>query len=176
MSSEKQKLAFWLMPSADAKPFFVSLVQELARRFDAPVFEPHVTLQGAEMDGEDAIASFAKIAAKHSPIDLQIAGIEFSTEFTKTLYVQFRVSHEATALSDALASDNGYHFNPHLSLLYKTMAATEKSELARGITIPFEHVRCDALKLVSVPRPVRGPEDVHTWRVLAEQPLRGTSK
>ena len=176
MTSDKQKLAFWLMPSADAQPFFVSLVQELARRFDAPGFEPHITLQGAEMDGEDAIALFERIAAKHSPIDLQIEGIDFSSEFTKTLYVQFTVSREATALSDAFAFDTGYPFNPHLSLLYKTMAETETSELARKITVPFEQVRCDALKLVSVPRPVRGPEDVHTWRVLAEQPLRGTSK
>ena len=176
MTADKQKLAFWLMLSADAKPFFVSLVEELARRLDAPVFEPHVTLQGAEMDLGEALALMEKVAANHSPLELQIAGIECSEKYTKTLYVQFRQSDEASAISDAIASDSGYEFDPHLSLLYKTMAEAQKEELAREITIPFAQVRCDAVKLVSVPRPIKGPEDVDAWRVLAEQPLGGGSR
>ena len=180
MSPDKETLAFWLMPSAETKPFFVSLVEELARRLNAPVFEPHVTLQGAEMDGREALALLEKIAANHSPVELQIAGIEFSEKYSKTLYVQFTPVREATAISDAFAdgagSDSGYQFDPHLSLLYKTMAEAEQEELARQITIPFAHVRCDAVKLVSVPRPVEGPEDVHAWSVLAEQPLGGATK
>ena len=180
MSPDKEKLAFWLMPSADAKPFFVSLVEELARRLNAPVFEPHVTLQGAEMDSGEALALLERVAAFHTPLELGIAGIEFSEKYTKTLYVQFRASAEATAISDAFAdgvgSDGGYEFDPHLSVLYKTMTDAEKEELAREITIPFAQVRCDAVKLVSVPRPIKGPEDVHAWRALAEQPLGGGSR
>ena len=180
MTADKQKLAFWLMPSADAKPFVASLVEELARRLDAPVFEPHVTLQGAEMEEPAARALLKNVAAAHAPVGLQIAGIEFSEKFTKTLYVQFTPSDTATAISNAIAegvgSDSGYEFDPHLSLVYKTMTGPEKQALAREIAIPFEQVRCDSLKLVSVPQSIKGPEDVHAWRMLAEQPLGGGSK
>lgn len=175
MNSEKQKLAFWLMPSADAKPSFVSLVEELARRLEAPAFEPHVTLQGAELDELHAVALLEKIAGRYAPVDLQIGGIEFSEKYTKTLYVQFRSSNEASAISSAIAdsaaSTGGYKFDPHLSLLYKTVSAAEKQELARRIKLPFEAVRFDAVKLVSVPTPVEGPEDVRAWRTIAERPL-----
>ena len=176
MNSDKQKLAFWLMPSADAKPFFVSLVEELARRLDAPVFEPHVTLRGAELEQREAVALLEKITDRYAPVDLQIGGIEFSEQYTKTLYVQFGSSAGASAISTAIAegaeSTGGYKFDPHLSLLYKAMPQAQKQELAREINIPFERVRFEAVKLVSVPTPVEGPEDVRAWRTIAERPLK----
>lgn len=180
MASEKQQIAFWLMPSSEAEPYFVSLVEELARRLHAPLFEPHVTLQGAKLDEEQALAVMEEIAARSSPVDLEIAGFEFSEIYTKTLYVQFRASAAATALSDAIAekarSCGGYHFDPHLSLVYKRMTKTEQEALAREVRIPFGHVRCDRLKAVSVPSSIEGPEDVHAWRVLGEQLLGEGSK
>ena len=175
MHSDKQKLAFWMMPSADAKPFFASLVEELARRMDAAVFEPHVTLRGAELDQQHAIALLEKIADRYSPVVLEIGGIELSEKYTKTLYVQFRSSTDASTISNAIAdgagSDGGYEFDPHLSLLYKTMPGAEKQELARKIKLPFEQVRFDTVKLVSVPTAIERPEDVYAWRSVAERPL-----
>ena len=180
MADEKEKLAFWLMPANDVKPFFVSLVDDLAQRFDAPRFEPHVTLQGAELERQRAIELLENIAAQAEPLELQVSGIEYSNKYTKTLYVQFNPSADACAISDQLAdavrSDSGYEFDPHLSLLYKTMPEMQKQELAREIKLPFDHVRFNAVKLVSVPRAIEVAEDVHAWRSIAERPLGSTSK
>jgi 2'-5' RNA ligase len=179
MDSDEQKFAFWLMPAGDAKDFFASLVDELAARLNAPRFEPHVTLQGAEMDERHATGVLDAIATANAPLELQVAGVQFSGKYTKTLYVQFRPSAAASAISDAIAtaagSDSAYQFDPHLSLLYKTMGETEKEELARNIDIPFRAVRFDSVKLIHVPCTIKAPEDVHAWRTVAERPLTGRS-
>jgi len=36
----------WLIPAETARSFFMSTIGELAARFDAPLFEPHVTIKG----------------------------------------------------------------------------------------------------------------------------------
>ena len=95
--------------------------------------------------------------------------------------MQFHASEEASALSDAIAqavgSDSGYEFDPHLSLLYKTMPEWQKEQLARDTRIAdSKQVRFDALKLVSVAGFDRGrAEDVYAWRTIAEQRLGGGS-
>ena len=179
MEQGQQKVAFWLMPAADAKAVFTSLINDLAERLDAPVFEPHVTLQGAELEEQRALELLETVAATNEPLQLQVEGIEFSEKYTKTLYVQFRPSAEATELSNALAravDDGGYQFDPHLSLLYKTLPAAAKPELARQTRIPFERVRFDAVQLVRIPRAIKSAEDVRAWRTIAERRLTGTSK
>ena len=37
-------IAYWLIPSEPAHSFFQRIINDLARRCDAPVFEPHVTI------------------------------------------------------------------------------------------------------------------------------------
>ena len=180
MAEEKQKLAFWLVPAPDSKSFFAGVIEELAQRFAGPVFEPHVTLRGAELDESRALDLLEKVAAASGPLQLRIRGVDFSEKYTRTLYVQFQSSVDASRASAAFAkgagSQNGYEFDPHLSLLYKTMPDAAKAELAREIRIPFDHVSFDALKLVSVPGPIEAPEDVEAWRMLAERRLTGTAR
>ena len=179
MEPGKQKVAFWLMPAADAKAVFTSLINDLAQRFEAPAFEPHVTLQSADIEDRNAIGLLERIAETRGLLHLQVDRAAFSDKYTKTLYVQFRPSEEATELSNAIARfvcDNGYEFDPHLSLLYKTMSRAAKEELAREIKVPDGQVSFDAIKLVHIPREIRGPDDVHAWRTIAERRLTGTCK
>lgn len=174
MEQGKQTVTFWLLPAADAKAVFTSLINDLAERVDAPAFEPHVTLQSAELEERRALELLDTVAATSGPLQLQVAGVEFSEKYTKTLYLQFQPSDEAAGLSNAIArvvGDNGYKFDPHLSLLYKTMPAFAKEELAREIVIPLEQVSFDAVQLVSIPRAIERAEDVRAWRTLAERRL-----
>ena len=179
MEQGKQKVAFWLMPAADARAVFTSLINDLAERLDAPVFEPHVTLQGAELEERRAIELLGTFAAGSAPLQLHVASVEFSGRYTKTLYVQFRPSAEAAELSNAIArsaGENGYQFDPHLSLLYKTLSDAVKSELARETKISLAQVSFDAVQLVRIPRAIERAEDVRAWRTIAQRPLTGTSR
>ena len=37
-------IAYWLIPSEPGHSFFQRIINDLAGRYDAPVFEPHVTI------------------------------------------------------------------------------------------------------------------------------------
>ncbi len=83
--------AFWLRPAAEERDFFVALIERLARDFDAPMFEPHVTLFAGRMDERRALEILHQLPSA-PPVPLEVESVAFSSEFTKTLFVQFRAS------------------------------------------------------------------------------------
>ena len=171
-------IAFWLIPAGRERDYFASLITDLAARFDAPVFEPHVTLFGGKLDEQKA-ADILERCGPAPPIELEVERIDFSDKFTKTLFVQFRRSQQANELSAAIKSaagiDSDYEFNPHLSLLYKEMPETEKAAAASSIAIPFRRVAFDALKAIATPAGIKSSEDVEAWRTVRERALGQTS-
>jgi hypothetical protein len=154
------------------------MINDLARRHDAPVFEPHVTIHvGADRAGaaEDALED---AACECKPIGLTPLGIDQSDEFIKTLFVQFAVSVELRKINDIIrdaANDSShYQLKPHLSLLYKNLAAATRRELAASINVPLFEVTFDAIKAVRCVSPAQSRTDVEAWRVLAAAPLSGS--
>jgi hypothetical protein len=147
--------------------FFQALVSDLAARYDAPPFQPHLTLIGS--DFHDAF-DFSRLDEIQTPaaIELQIDSIQFSEKYTKTLFVRFQPHAELTALRAAVAraigEDASDDYDPHVSLIYKTMPAEKKAELARNIELPFERVPFDAIKAVAVPEKIETAADVEAWR------------
>lgn len=165
-------VAFWLSPAAGAREFFESLIKGLAERYDAPRFEPHVTLSGGDIPRERALEILRNLSIRE-PIELEVSGIEFSENYTKTLFVQFRSTPQIEALSAELqkASGSDYELNPHLSLLYKEMPQDAKAEAAQTITLPFKTVSFESVKAVLTPTPIRGPEDITVWRTVGSRRL-----
>jgi 2'-5' RNA ligase len=168
---------FWLSPERHAREAFDAIIHQLAKQFDAPVFDPHVTLFGGDMDSDAARALFRELARTRAPVELEVAGIEWSENYTKTLYVQFRPSAQATALSEAvrtaMGGGDGYEFNPHLSLLYKDLPEETKRAAAATVRLPAERVLFNGLDLVRVPGKIDSRDDVEAWETLASCWLRG---
>ncbi len=174
MATPKQRLAFWLVPAPREAAFFAKIIEELATRFDAPVFEPHLTLHGGNVDPLRATDALREIPAA-SNYQLEIEGIHASGEYIKTLFVRFRPSGELhrlrAALGEILDLESGAEFDPHLSLLYKEMPASEKASLAENVLIPFELTTFAGLKLIAHPPAVETRADVEAWHSLGERPL-----
>lgn len=168
-------VAFWLMPSAETADFFASLIRTLAVEQDAPVFDAHLTLYAGRIDEAAAIAAL-HVAPTSETYELVVEGIDHSGKFTKTVFVQFRASTELQQLSDALRElVNGardYQLNPHLSLIYKDLPESARFDLARTLTMPFERVTFDRLRVIAAHDDTTSREDVESWRVLAESSLR----
>ena len=176
-SFENQISAYWLYPAEPARTHFVALINDLATKFDAPAFEPHVTLYVTDAANEKPDAVLKHVLKSYGPARLSIRGLDYSDEFTKTLFVQFEPDAELTQLSSDLrrasAVQNDYELNPHLSLIYKTMTDETKRDLAHSIRLPFTEVRFDAVKAVISPAKIESRADVEAWRVVAEQKLSG---
>lgn len=174
MATPKQPLAFWLVPAPRENAFFAKIIEELATRFDAPVFEPHLTLHGGDVDPRRAADALQEMPAA-TRYQLEIEGIHASGEYIKTLFVRFRPSAELyqlrAALGEILDLESGDEFDPHLSLLYKRMPAHEKAILAENVQVPFEQTTFAGLKLIAHPPAVETRADVEAWHSLGERPL-----
>ena len=123
-------LTCWLIPAEPGRSFFRSLINDLAQRFDAPVFEPHVTLYVTAAANEQAARVLETAIVDSKPLRLFVGSVDFSDEFTKTLFVLFQPDAALKTLSEKLRSGSGlqreYELNPHLSLIYKKMPIETK--------------------------------------------------
>jgi 2'-5' RNA ligase len=170
-------IAYWLIPSEPEHGFFQRMINDLARRCDAPVFEPHVTIHvGA--DRADAAKNALGAAARECKlIGLTPLGIDQSDEFIKTLFVQFATSAELSKLNSIIreaANDSSeYELKPHLSLLYKNLAVATRREVAASIDVPLFEVTFDVIKVVRCVSPAKSRADVEAWRVVAAASLSG---
>lgn len=168
-------IAYWLIPAELAHSFFQRLIKDLARRHNAPFFEPHVTIYVGANDANAAEKALSKAAREWQTINLKALGINHSDEFIKTLFVQFAMNRKLRQLHQTIrnaAQDlSDYELNPHLSLLYKNMSATARRELADSIKVPFSEVIFDSLKAVRCISPTQSGADVDAWRVIATREL-----
>ena len=170
-------VAYWLIPSEPAHSFFQRMINDLARRCDAPVFEPHVTIHVGADRADAAKSALANAARECKLIGLTPLGIDQSDEFIKTLFVQFAMSAELRKINDMIreaANDwSQYELKPHLSLLYKNLAVATRCELAASINVPLAEVTFDAIKAVRCISPTESGADVEAWRVVAAASLSG---
>ena len=170
-------IAYWLIPSEPAHSFFQRIINDFARRCDAPVFEPHVTIHVGADRAESAKNALRDAARECKLIGLTPLGIDQSDEFIKTLFVQFAMSAELRKINDMIreaANDSSqYELNPHLSLLYKNLAATTRRELAASINVPLSEVTFDTIQAVRCFSPAESGADVGAWHVVAAASLSG---
>jgi hypothetical protein len=176
--SRKIVIAYWLIPTEPGRSFFQGIIDTLARRYDAPVFEPHMTVHVGENCTDRVDGVFSKAPPGCDPIVLKALDVSGSSEFIKTLFVQFATSKQLQLLNESIrtAARDLFHYqlNPHLSLLYKKISVQDRRLLMRSIEVPFPEVTFDSLKAVRCISPTRNRADVEAWRVMAEKE-RGNS-
>jgi 2'-5' RNA ligase len=164
-------IAYWLIPAEPTRTFFRGLINDLARRHNASAFEPHLTVH-VQTDHEDIAESvISKAAGSCNAIKLKTLAIGESSEFIKTLFVNFAFNAELRRLSETIrnaAEDSScYKLKPHLSLLYKKMPTAARRELASSIKVPFSEIIFESLKAVRCVSPTQSSADVEAWRIVA---------
>ncbi|HKP01739.1 MAG TPA: 2'-5' RNA ligase family protein [Chthoniobacterales bacterium] len=175
MGTRGEIITYWLCPGEPARGYCAALIRELAARFDAPVFEPHVTIFVMSAERGHPAEVLAKVLPGHRRFRLEALGLGYSDKFTETLFIRFAPHPDLARLSEDLRRASGspgdYELNPHLSLLYKTMDSETKRELARSIALPFGDATFDTVKAVLSPARIESRQDVESWRVVAEERL-----
>ncbi|MFL6499387.1 MAG: hypothetical protein ACJ8LL_01560 [Candidatus Udaeobacter sp.] len=170
-------IAYWLIPSAPARIFFQRIINDLARRCDAPVFEPHVTIHVGPYGADAAQNALVAAARTCKLIGLKPIGVDQSDEFIKTLFIQFAMKAELSKINGIIREETNdssqYELKPHLSLLYKNLPVATRRELAASIDVPFPEVTFDAIKAVRCVSPTESSADVEAWRVVAAASLSG---
>ena len=125
--------AYWLIPAEPARSFFEKTIVDLARRYNAPVFEPHMTIHVGS-DRVEADEVIAKTVSGCRLVQAKVLKVCQSGEFIKTLFVQFAPDRELQELNklirDAAQDSSDYQLKPHLSLLYRKMPTLARRQLA----------------------------------------------
>jgi Cyclic phosphodiesterase-like protein len=166
-------IAYWLIPSEPGYSFFRGVIKNLARRYDAPVFEPHVTVHVGANGLDAAERALSKASRDCKQVALAPRAIDHSNEFIKTLFVQFDLNAKLRQVNQIIRTttqdSTDYELNPHLSLLYKRTSTRDRRLLADSIEVPFHEVTFDSLKAVQCISPTQTRADVEAWRVVAEK-------
>ena len=130
------EFTLWLMPREPLRSTLSAIIRRLAADLDAVEFEPHVTIFCGPSTEEEARATATAIAARFSAIELIAARLDYTDRYTKTLFVQFEEFAVARrmfeAARDGYSCRSDYTFNPHLSLLYKTLPETKQNDALPG--------------------------------------------
>jgi 2'-5' RNA ligase len=173
-SMKRTAIAYWLIPTEPARSFFQGVINDLARRYNAPVFEPHMTIHVGP-DGVEAEVVIAKGVSGCRVAQAKVLKVCESGEFIKTLFVQFALDRKLQQFNETIrhaAQDSSdYQLNPHLSLLYKKMSILARRQLAHSIKLPFSEVTFESIKAVRCVSPTRSHADVEAWRVVAVKSL-----
>ena len=172
---KKTAITYWLIPAEPAHSFFEKTIEDLAGRYDAPVFEPHMTIYVGPDRLSVAEELIAKAAAYCGRLEAKMLGIGHSGEFTKTLFVQFALNAKLIRLNEVIRhttrGSTDYQFKPHVSLLYKKMPVTSRRALADSIKLPFTRVVFHSIKAVRCILPTRSRGHVEAWCVVAAASL-----
>jgi hypothetical protein len=176
---KKNAIAYWLIPARPKRELFREFIRILAKEFDAPLFEPHLTIlvvrQNRPLRNHQVPRILKDVNA--APIRMSVRGIGLSSKFTKTLFVRSKSNKTfeklIVDLSRATHSRVRAVTDPHVSLLYKKLPSSVKKELASTIRLPFREVIFDSIQAVRCSLPVCNRADVEGWRVVATKSLRG---
>jgi hypothetical protein len=165
---KKRVTIYWLVPAKPERELFRDVVRILAEQFDAPGFEPHLTL-GKAGAGQSPAKLLRQI--RIPPLRLGVSSISHSSKFTETLVIRFRPDDALERIGKSLGVGSKSLRNPHLSLLYKRLPTATRREVAAAIALPFREVVFDAVKAVRCITPTETRADVESWHVIATKRL-----
>jgi hypothetical protein len=167
---KKTAIAYWLIPAKPERELFRELIRILTKRFDAPRFEPHLTIFVTSQDRSSPRRVLRQ--TKASPIRLRVRGIGSTSKFTKTLFVRFVPNRSLKKLVVDLAGKAKSLRDPHVSFLYQKLPLPIRKELAATIKLPFREVAFDSIQAVRCVSPTTNRADVEAWRTIATKSLR----
>jgi 2'-5' RNA ligase len=170
-------LSYWLLPSTADRAFFQNIINTLARTYEAPPFEPHVTIySGASSPQDNPEALLQQATNSIQRIHLCVDTLLYTDVFTKTLFVQFHPSPILTAISEtlrnAVSEPSDYVLNPHLSLIYKQMSNSTKQHLVSSLHLPQSQIIFDEVSAVVSSGRTQTPRDIENWNMIYRRKLR----
>jgi 2'-5' RNA ligase len=162
----------WLMPSGAAKDRLARTIAGLAQSYDAPRFEPHVTLLGNLPGTEaDILSSASNLARDLQCFEIQPRTPGFTDRYFQCLFLHVEptpsllAAHITTRTVFSREDDTPYI--PHISLMYGSYPVRVKQEIIA--TLPehlLEPFSVDRLYLIRA-----DSDDPKEWHRLREFPF-----
>lgn len=162
--------SIWIVPSSDIKKQLSEIVGDLSVKYQAPNFEPHMTLLGdVSLDKETMLQKSHLLVSQLKPFSASLGEISFSTTYFQSVFVH--IKSNAALMNANLKAKEVFQvpntiFMPHMSLLYGDHPMEEREKIASQITI-LGNLSFNVEKIIVVP----STKDPSEWKYLAEIPL-----
>jgi len=167
------------------------IVDELASRYEAPWFMPHVSLHvDRVVEQADLPAVVDETAARFAPFAMRAGPTDHSPAIFKTLFVTMSggdifelaaaletgVARWRPAPTEAAEPLRVFRLEPHLSLLYKELPDHERAKLADRYCYDGESFRFDRIATVTPGPGARDFSRVDDWLVSPARVLVGVGR
>jgi 2'-5' RNA ligase len=142
--------SIWLMPQAEDEQAFAAIVRNLAKRFDSPVFQPHLTLvEDMPRSCEELKPLLERLTEGMASFSAPVDTVEESLLYYRSFYVRFPVATPLKTLKERAVGLFGVGsfetFMPHISLAYGVPDSPQKMEAVaalrsnlRGMSVVFD--------------------------------------
>jgi 2'-5' RNA ligase len=162
----------WLVPSSADREYLGTIIQSISDRTKTPFFIPHLTLYGGLYMPQSELESIINDASLGlSPITVEMDSIQTSENLFKSLYIQIKNNEDLSKLFEKLHNNLEpfpYEFNPHISLMYKTMPEADKQDIIKDLDIKKSFVM-NELMLVGPGNEADDWSNVDQWNILYSQ-------
>ena len=160
--------SYWLLPAEPAASALQAQITSLAERYDAVIFEPHVTLYTGPADDREVAETLDFLRLSFRPPTLVPFVVAQSSRLTKTLYIRLELTAELTSLADAIKGraarpSQSRLDDPHVSLLYQRIAEPERARLAAQIAVPAPFAG-DGVAVIETEIPIDNLDQIRRWR------------
>jgi 2'-5' RNA ligase len=162
--------AIWLTFSQNDKKYLRKIITNIAKKYHAPEFEPHITIYGL-IDIEINLIKkiLKKIAKNNKSFITRKTKILQSNNLWKTIYIELENQKEFIKIYQNL---KGYfeqieknEFNPHISLIYKILSTTEKTQIINQLNIKKEFTIEQIVILKFFP-------EIEKWKIIEKYDLQ----
>ncbi len=128
------KYSLWLEPDGNIAYRLQERIQNLSKKYNTPMFEPHVTLLGNLRYGETELIQLTDtLATSLQPLELLLTRADSGDSFYQSIFVRVEKSKElgsARRLACRLFNmDESEVYMPHLSLMYGDMSRKDKERI-----------------------------------------------
>ncbi len=165
-----EKFALWLKPDNEVYDVLNRIINSLSREYDAPRFEPHITVAGdISIPLTGLKEAVSEVAAKIEPMTLYLTETDYRDTLYQSLFIHVAPNDALLLLREQCLSELGLEhkpYMPHISLLYKEIDNDEKKKIVDRVGKRFDLVFIpDKLYLM---RTAGEPED---WEEVMSVPL-----
>ena len=160
-----KRTVFYIKPNEESSTLFQSIVNDLAKSCDGPVFSPHLTFYTGKLSEDESAEKILRESVKNTkPFLLTPKKIEFGDSFTRSFYLSFELPEALKELSNRLKgqtkSPEDYELSPHLSLAYTSIPVDIRRGLADKINKFNEPILFDSAGALQTPDTVTNLEDI----------------
>jgi 2'-5' RNA ligase len=146
--------SLWLEPTGDTAYKLQQRIKELSRKYDTPVFSPHVTLLGGLTASKTELEALTDtLASSVTPFELKLTKAGYLNTFYQSLFIHVEQNEGLTHLHDNACrlfdcpDEYQNDYMPHLSLLYGDLNQPQKEKILNNIGREF-YIRFTVKKVV----------------------------